>query len=158
MDTLHCNENHIYVFPEKESRGLNQFPHSCVYERFIYSQNRSYCNQYFPVLREKTLGSTAGAKRRAGNCRQAGVGGSSLLILLRVNEIPNETFILDSHRPFICSVAVFSWWGSGAAPVTTKWPDGWCLSSLLQRVVGLCVRGLVFLKKSQGADSPLSFL
>ncbi len=46
------------------------------------------------------------------------------LFCVRVNEIPNETFILDSHRPFICSVAVFSWWGSGAAPVTTKWPGG----------------------------------
>jgi hypothetical protein len=35
-------------------------------------------NLYFPVLREKILGSTAGAERRAGNCRSAGVGGSSL--------------------------------------------------------------------------------
>jgi hypothetical protein len=28
----------------------------------------------------------------------------NLLFGLRVNEIPNKTFILDSHRPFICSV------------------------------------------------------
>jgi hypothetical protein len=35
-------------------------------------------NLYFPVLRERTLGSTAGAERRTGNCCQAGVGGSSL--------------------------------------------------------------------------------
>jgi hypothetical protein len=29
---------------------------------------------------------------------------SQFLICLRVNEIPNKTFILDSHRPFLCSV------------------------------------------------------
>jgi hypothetical protein len=28
----------------------------------------------------------------------------NFLFGLRVNEIPNKTFILDSHRPFICSV------------------------------------------------------
>jgi hypothetical protein len=35
-------------------------------------------NLYFPLLCERTLGSTAGAEKRAGNCRQAGVGCSSL--------------------------------------------------------------------------------
>jgi hypothetical protein len=105
------------------------------------------CNLYFPVLRVSTLGSTAGADRRAGNCHPAVVGASSLpfsplqqlcreftemtniqisnlenfdldwkqLILvvnflfgLRVNEIPNKTFILDSHQPFICCVVSYS--------------------------------------------------
>jgi hypothetical protein len=33
---------------------------------------------YFHVLCERTLSSTAAAERRAGNCRQAEVGGSSL--------------------------------------------------------------------------------
>jgi hypothetical protein len=43
----HGNENPIYVFLEKDLRGLqSQFPHSCVCERFIYSQNRS---TYFPA-------------------------------------------------------------------------------------------------------------
>jgi hypothetical protein len=28
----------------------------------------------------------------------------NFLFVLRVNEIPNKTFILDSHRPFICRV------------------------------------------------------
>ncbi len=38
----HCNENSIYVFPEKEiARPHSQFPHSCVCERLTYSQNRS---------------------------------------------------------------------------------------------------------------------
>ncbi len=46
-DFSHCNENPIYVFPEKELRGLqSQFPHFCVCERFIYSQDRS---TYFPA-------------------------------------------------------------------------------------------------------------
>ncbi len=31
---------------------------------------------------------------------------SQFLCSLGVNEIPNKTFILDSHRPFICSVVV----------------------------------------------------
>jgi hypothetical protein len=35
-------------------------------------------NLYFAVLLERTLGSTAGVKRRAGNCCQTVVGGSSL--------------------------------------------------------------------------------
>ncbi len=35
--SIHCKENPFYVFIEKELRGLSQFPHSCVCERFIYS-------------------------------------------------------------------------------------------------------------------------
>ncbi len=41
----HCNEYPIYVFPEKGA-ALLPFPHSCVCERFIYSQDRS---TYFPA-------------------------------------------------------------------------------------------------------------
>jgi hypothetical protein len=36
------------------------------------------CNFYFPVLRERTFSSIAGAERRARNCSQAVVGGGSL--------------------------------------------------------------------------------
>jgi hypothetical protein len=43
----------------------SQFLHSCIWERFIYSHYRSYLEFLFPVLRERTLGSTAGAERRA---------------------------------------------------------------------------------------------
>jgi hypothetical protein len=32
---LHCNENPIYLFPEKELPVLSPNPHSCVCERFI---------------------------------------------------------------------------------------------------------------------------
>jgi hypothetical protein len=44
-------------------------------------------NLYFPVLRERILGSTPGAERRAGNWRQALDGGSSLPspLLLRLS-------------------------------------------------------------------------
>ncbi len=39
---LHCNKNPIYVFPEKELRGLSpNFHTECVCERFVYSQYRS---------------------------------------------------------------------------------------------------------------------
>jgi hypothetical protein len=46
----HCNDNPIYIFPEKELRGLSsQFPHLYVCERFIYSQDWSthifYCSR-----------------------------------------------------------------------------------------------------------------
>jgi hypothetical protein len=33
---------------------------------------------FFAVLRERNLGSTAGAERKGGNCRQTVVGGSSM--------------------------------------------------------------------------------
>jgi hypothetical protein len=37
IDKVHSYENNpIYVFPERELRGLRyQFPHSCVCERFL---------------------------------------------------------------------------------------------------------------------------
>ncbi len=44
---LHCNENPIYEFPEKELRGLSpSFLIQGLRERFIYSQDRS---TYFPA-------------------------------------------------------------------------------------------------------------
>jgi hypothetical protein len=41
-----CNENSNYLFPEKELRFQSQFPHSCVCERFLYSQNQSTYPNY----------------------------------------------------------------------------------------------------------------
>ncbi len=44
---LHYSENPVYVLPSKGiARPQSQFPHSRVYERFIYSQDRS---TYFPA-------------------------------------------------------------------------------------------------------------
>jgi hypothetical protein len=38
----HCNENPHLCIPFLEiARPQSQFPYSCVYERFIYSQDRS---------------------------------------------------------------------------------------------------------------------
>ncbi len=62
--------------PRKETPGpRSQFLHSCIWERFIYSHGRSYLESLISCQHERTLGSTAGAERRAGNCRQAVVGG-----------------------------------------------------------------------------------
>ncbi len=47
---VHCNENPIYVFPGKELRGLSPNFHSCVCERFIYSQDQS---TYFPAAEKE---------------------------------------------------------------------------------------------------------
>ncbi len=41
----------------------------------------------------------------------------NFLFGLRVNEIPDKTLILDSHRPFICSVIVSQWEDAGFEPV-----------------------------------------
>jgi hypothetical protein len=46
--STHCNENHIYVFPEKELHGLgpNFHIHLTVSDLYWYSQERS---TYFPA-------------------------------------------------------------------------------------------------------------
>jgi hypothetical protein len=76
---LHCNENPIYVFPEKDLRGLSPNFHIRVSVSYLYIPRIALIwNHYFPVLHERTLGSTAGAEGRAGNCRQPLLGGSFL--------------------------------------------------------------------------------
>jgi hypothetical protein len=54
-------------------------------------------NLCFPVLCERTFGSTAGAERRAGNCRKAEVGGSSLP---SVSSCEPRVHINDQHTNF----------------------------------------------------------
>ncbi len=67
------------------SRNETMWPHS----RFLHSCTLSVSdlhipmisliwNLYFPVLHERTLGSTAGVVRRTGNCLRLVVGSSSL--------------------------------------------------------------------------------
>ncbi len=64
--------------PRNETAGPRfQFLHSCIWEWFIYSHISLIVNLYFPLLRKRTLGSTAGAERRP-SCCQAVVGSSSL--------------------------------------------------------------------------------
>jgi hypothetical protein len=75
----HCKGNPICVFPEKELRGLSPNFHIHVSVSDLYIPRTGLIwNLCLPVLRERTLGSTTGAERRAGNCCQAGVGSSSL--------------------------------------------------------------------------------
>ncbi len=62
-----------YIHKNKTAWPRSQFLPSCIWQRFIYSHKL-----YFPVWDERSLSSTAGAERRAGNCRQAVVGCSSL--------------------------------------------------------------------------------
>jgi hypothetical protein len=56
-------------------------------------------NLYFPVLHERTLVSTAGAQRRAGNCPLALVGGSSLSSPPLLSVEP-KNHINDQHTNF----------------------------------------------------------
>ncbi len=49
---LHCNENPHLCIPRKGiARPQSQFPHSCVCEQWVYSQDRS---TYFPVANWQT--------------------------------------------------------------------------------------------------------
>ncbi len=61
----------------------------------------------------------------------------NFLFGLRVNEIPNKTFILDSHRPFICSeVQSFiniSWYFYTQQAIFRLQPDLICYDSPLKR-------------------------
>ncbi len=77
--TVHCKGNLIYVFAKKELCSLSPNFYIHVPVRNLYIPRTGLIwNLYFPVLCERTLGSTAGVDRRAGNCHQAGVGSSSL--------------------------------------------------------------------------------
>jgi hypothetical protein len=89
---MHCTENLIHIFLAKKLRGLvpNFGIHISGGDLYIPTIGLIW-NLYFLVLRERTLGSTAGAERRAGNCHQAEVGGSSL---------PSPT-LLQLRREFI---------------------------------------------------------
>ncbi len=77
--STHYIENLKHVFPEMKLCDLvpNVYIHVSGSDLYIPMIGLIW-NLYFPVLHEKTLGSTAGAERRAGNCRQAPVGSSSL--------------------------------------------------------------------------------
>ncbi len=88
--------SNIRIFPETKLRGLvlNFYIHVSGSNLYI-SMISLIWNLYFPVWRERTLGSTAGAEGRERNCRQPLLGGSSLPFspLLRVH-------INDQHTNF----------------------------------------------------------
>jgi hypothetical protein len=74
-----CSENSKHIFPEMKLRNLvpNFYIHVSGSDLNIPMISLIW-NLYFLVLRERTLGSAAGVEKRAGNCHQAQVGGSSL--------------------------------------------------------------------------------
>ncbi len=79
------------------ARPQSQFPHSCVCERFIYSKDQS---TYFPA----TIGRPIHKSLRYMN---VGTGRQNIIILFWIHFCKyingNQTFILDSQWPFICS-------------------------------------------------------
>ncbi len=157
------------------------------WEQFIIPTIGHIWGLYFPVFCERTLGSTAGALRGAGNCHQVEVGGSSLpsppllrlsrefhkwpndqhmykfsiwkitdhkwkqlilvvifLFAFRVNEIQNKTFILNSHRPFICNA-------SATAPLV-QLPQAQTLKvhkieNFFDSDFGICIISLIVMSK-----------
>ncbi len=76
---LHSTENLKHIFPEMKLGGLipNFYIHVSGSDVYFPTIGLIW-NLYFPVLRKRTLSSTAGVERRAGNCRQAVVHSSSL--------------------------------------------------------------------------------
>jgi hypothetical protein len=66
----HCTVKFKTYIPRNEiAQPRYQFKYSYIWEPFIYNPTIGLIwNLYFPVLCERTLGSTAGAERRAGNC------------------------------------------------------------------------------------------
>ncbi len=75
--TLYQNLKHI--FPEMKLRGLVPNFYILVSGSDLYIPTIGLIwNLCFHVLQERALSSTTGAERRAGNFRQAVVGGSSL--------------------------------------------------------------------------------
>jgi hypothetical protein len=73
----HCTGNSKHIFPEMKLHGLipKFYIHIPGSDLYIPIMGLIW-NLYFPVLHERLLGSTAGAKIRAGNFRLAGFGGA----------------------------------------------------------------------------------
>jgi hypothetical protein len=76
VTTRHCTENSRHIFPEMKLRSLVPNFNIHVSGNNLYIPTIGLIlNLYFPFLHERTLGSTAGGERRAGNFSQAEVGG-----------------------------------------------------------------------------------
>ncbi len=63
-----------YIPRNETAWPCSKFLHSCILKWFLHSHDQSYLELYFTEFCERTLGSTAGAEIRAGNCCQVGVG------------------------------------------------------------------------------------
>ncbi len=108
---MHCTENPIYVFPEKELRDLspNSFIHVSVSDLYILWISTHI---WLQLNRQTNPGNIKISHRYMS----VGIGRQTLSFCFGNNEAAqfpfwecilgsgNQTFIVDSHRPFICSV------------------------------------------------------
>ncbi len=70
----HSTENSKHIFPKMKLRGLVPSFYIHVSGINLYIPTTGLIlNLYFPVLLQRTLGSTTGADRRAGNCGKQGL-------------------------------------------------------------------------------------
>ncbi len=105
---LHCTKNPIYVFPEKETaRPRSQFLHSCICGRYIHYQDRS---AYLATAKQADWSWEYINRSQIHECMNVEIGRQNIIILFWKNKAApfhfleyitrNQTFILDSHRPF----------------------------------------------------------
>ncbi len=101
-------------------RPQSQFPHSCVCERFIYSHDRS---TYFPAAEEADRSWKYVSLSQIYECRSWETEHYNSVLEITVSFLyinGNQTFILDSHRLFICSAGKYTLhckWRAGENPL-----------------------------------------
>ncbi len=90
------------------ARPQSQFLHSCICQRFIYSQDLS---TYFPAAELADRSWKYINLSQIYECRILETEQYNSVLEITVSfmvihiwEVGNQTFILDCHRPFICSV------------------------------------------------------
>jgi hypothetical protein len=109
---VHCTENPIYVFQEKELRGLSPSSYIQV----------SVSDFYIPRISLHIFGSSKIDrlvleiyKSLTDICMKIGIGRQNIIILFSNNEAAEflgihkwePDILLDSHRPFICSLPCY---------------------------------------------------
>ncbi len=102
---IHCNEKSLLCFPFlRIARPQSQFPYSCVCERFIYFQEQS---TYFPTREQADRSWKYINLSQIYECRNWETEHYNSVQEITVSFLGingYQAFILDSHRPFICSV------------------------------------------------------
>ncbi len=100
---LHCTENskHIY-FLKWNCAACFQFLYLCIWEQFIYSHNRSSSDWCGNCINHSQIHESRNWETEHYNS----VFGNNEAVQFHFLEYitRNQTFILDSHRPFICSL------------------------------------------------------
>jgi hypothetical protein len=121
---VHCNENPIYVFLYWEFLGLSpQFPHSCVCERFMYSQNRStyFLQQNRQIVEIETV-ATQFPFLRIFFFKFSALILCSVLVSQRglITKRPTIVFLLGPTNPLPSNTAVLAGGGGGEGVKTTE--------------------------------------